>query len=193
MKVNTKLTLHPCGLKSWLSPLGGTGPGRRLRFSPHCQWSALLTLVKFQGTREACCCGKPQFFLFCLHLGPSQPPRFIPEHLLIAPQSSVLASSYILVTTFWSPLWALCSCCLWLGNLSNFTSALLSSRNSTSLGCRDTYCGHISSFCRSHLCGTGCPKRWAWVGILALLCLLRGGNSMASKSSRPDSALMVSS
>lgn len=106
MKVNTKLTLHPCGLKSWLSPLGGTGPGRRLRFSPHCQWSALLTLVKFQGTREACCCGKPQFFLFCLHLGPSQPPRFIPEHLLIAPQSSVLASPYILVTTFWSPLWA---------------------------------------------------------------------------------------
>lgn len=106
--------MHPCGLKSWLSPLGGTGPGRRLRFCPHCQWSALLTLVKFQGTKEACYCGKPQCFLFCLCLGPSQPPPFIPEHQLIAPQSAVLASPSILVTTFWPLLWAfaLAVCCL---------------------------------------------------------------------------------
>ena len=182
--------MHPCGLKSWLSPPGGTGPGRRLRFCPHCQWSALLTLVKFQGTKEACYCGKPQFFLFCLRLGPSQPPLFISEHQLIAPQSAVLASPSILVTTFCSLLWAfaLAVCCLEI----SLTSLCLTVQQEFHVPGMPRYLLWTSQLIL-HLCGSGCSKRWAWAGALALSCLLRGGNSMAAKSSGPDSALTVSS
>ena len=91
-------------------------------------------------------------------LSPSGPQAVSPTHAWsshYSPSELCGGCCYILVTTFCSELRAFAHtlCCL------EISLAWLYLTISSSLGCRDPQCEHNSSFCRSHLCGTGCSKR----------------------------------